>query len=62
MWPRAAATSQIVLVRAIAEDGKVSPTGENVSQPSPGAATFFPVQAEGNCQKQFRVDLFYFTM
>jgi 6-phosphogluconolactonase len=38
----AAATSQKVLVWAIGEDGKVSPTGKNVSQPSPGTVTFFP--------------------
>jgi 6-phosphogluconolactonase len=37
----ATATSQKVVVWAIGEDGKVSPTGKNVSQPSPGNVTFF---------------------
>jgi hypothetical protein len=52
----------IRFVWAIGEEGKVYPAGKNVSRPSPGTVTFFPMQAERNCQKQFRVYLFYFTI
>jgi 6-phosphogluconolactonase len=38
----AALTSQKILVWAIGEDGTISPTGKNVSQPDPGNVTFFP--------------------
>lgn len=38
----AALTSQEVLVWAIGEDGKLSPTGKKTGQPSPGNVTFFP--------------------
>ena len=40
--PIAALTSKEVLVWAIGEDGKLSPTGKKISQPSPGNVTFFP--------------------
>jgi 6-phosphogluconolactonase len=33
---------QKVVVWAIGEDGKVSPTGKSVTQPNPGNVTFFP--------------------
>ena len=38
----AALTSKEILVWAIGEDGKLSPTGKKISQPSPGNVTFFP--------------------
>jgi 6-phosphogluconolactonase len=38
----AALTDLKVVVWAIGEDGKVSPTGKSVSQPNPGNVTFFP--------------------
>ena len=33
---------QKVVIWAIGEDGKVSPTGKSVTQPNPGNVTFFP--------------------
>lgn len=38
----AALKSKEVLVWAIGEDGKLSPTGKKISQPNPGNVTFFP--------------------
>jgi 6-phosphogluconolactonase len=38
----AALTSREILVWAIGEDGKLSPTGKKISQPNPGNVTFFP--------------------
>jgi 6-phosphogluconolactonase len=39
----AARTSKEILVWAIGQDGKLSPTGMKISQPNPGNVTFFPV-------------------
>jgi 6-phosphogluconolactonase (cycloisomerase 2 family) len=39
----AALGSKEVLVWAIGEDGKLSPTGKKISQPNPANVTFFPV-------------------